>query len=158
LLLFDLFCTFILYLNYFFQLKQEPNVAGECLIVAATYGTAQCYNVLPINDAASSFSIIAGVGAPNVVGLELFQDIDCTGASTQVRQQYSFTMPAGFDNVVTSCTDSSPPPLPPHTTAHTHTHTCAFCLTFVLLAPIYSQVHCAVEAVQPHRVPLSKLL
>ncbi|ELR16999.1 carbohydrate binding domain cbm49 protein [Acanthamoeba castellanii str. Neff] len=63
----------------------EPNAAGECLIIAATYGTAQCYNVLPINDAASSFSIIAGVRAPNVV-----------------RQQYSFTMPPGFDNMVTS--------------------------------------------------------
>jgi hypothetical protein len=112
---------YINFCNSFFLLKQEPNVAGECLIIAATYGTAQCYNVLPINDAASSFSIIAGVGAPNVVGLELFQDIDCTGASTQVRQQYSFTMPAGFDNVVTSCTDSSP--LPPHTHTHTHTHT-----------------------------------
>jgi hypothetical protein len=154
-LLIALFCFYLfICIN-----RQEPNAAGECLIIAATYGTAQCYNVLPINDAASSFSIIAGVRAPNVVGLELFQDIDCTGASTQVRQQYSFTMPPGFDNMVTSCTDSS------HlshtrTTAHARTHahaqhdTCVFCLTFALLVPIYSQVHCAVEAVQPRRVSL----
>jgi hypothetical protein len=82
---------------------QEDNAEGNCVTIAAHYGTSQCYNVLPINDAASAFQVFNGPNT-NAVGLELFYDIDCTGTSTQVRKLYSPTMPAGFDNQITSCT------------------------------------------------------
>lgn len=84
---------------------QEENAEGGCLTVAAHYGTEQCYNILPFNDAASSFQLFAGT--TGAVGLQLFYDLDCFGNSVEVRQFYAPSMPAGFNNQVTSCTSRS---------------------------------------------------
>ncbi|ELR15733.1 carbohydrate binding domain cbm49 protein [Acanthamoeba castellanii str. Neff] len=78
----------------------EENAEGDCLTVAAHYGTEQCYNILPFNDAASSFQLFAGT--TGAVGLQLFYDLDCFGNSVEVRQFYAPSMPAGFNNQVTS--------------------------------------------------------
>jgi hypothetical protein len=85
--------------------QQEENAEGDCLTVAAHYGTEQCYNILPFNDAASSFQLFAGT--TGAVGLQLFYDLDCFGNSVEVRQFYAPSMPAGFNNQVTSCTSLS---------------------------------------------------
>jgi hypothetical protein len=77
--------------------------------VAAHYGTSQCYNVLPINDDASSFQLFAE--PTQAVGLRLYRDIDCLGDHVDVLEYYSPSLPAGFDNVATSCTRSFSPPV-----------------------------------------------
>jgi hypothetical protein len=78
--------------------------------VPAVYGTSQCYNILPINDDASSFQLFAGT--TGAVGLQLFTDVNCVGSSVEVRQNYSPSLP-NFDNTASSCTFHDPP-LPLH--------------------------------------------
>jgi hypothetical protein len=87
--------------------------------VAAHYGTEQCYNILPFNDAASSFQLFAGT--TGAVGLQLFYDLDCFGNSVEVRQFYAPNMPAGFDNQVTSCTSL---PVLSVSSLHQHSQSC----------------------------------